>query len=301
MKILVLGSHGFIGSHLVASFISKGYTVSGCDLVEDRAVGYAYQKLSILSPDFDTLFSSNQFDVCVNASGSGNVSYSLNHPISDFEANTLSVAKVLDTIRKYRPSCKYIHISSAAVYGNPKGLPIKESDTLAPLSPYGYHKLMSEQLCKEYYHLYNLPVTIIRPFSVYGNGLKKQLLWDICTKLKNADTISLYGTGNESRDFIHINEVIALINIIINKASFTGDIYNAATGKETSIRQIAEIFEKYFGSDKKINFSSEVKEGDPINWRAAIANAETLGFTPMANIEASIVEYIRWFTNLADV
>src|ERR1700757_1974292 len=165
MKIVILGSHGFIGSHLVDFFMFRGDTITGCDLVEDAATGYSYQKISILSPDFDTLFSKQQFDVCINASGSGNVAYSLANPISDFEANAFSVVKVLDTIRKYQPFCKYVHISSAAVYGNPVSLPIKESDTLAPLSPYGYHKLISEQLCKEYHHLYNLPVTIIRPFS----------------------------------------------------------------------------------------------------------------------------------------
>jgi UDP-glucose 4-epimerase len=300
MKILVLGSHGFIGGNLVTSFISKGHSVTGCDLVEDVAVGYTYQKTSILSPDFDTLFSNTAFDVCINASGSGNVGYSMSHPISDFEANAYSVAKVLDTIRKYKPDCKYIHISSAAVYGNPVSLPIKEQDVLAPLSPYGYHKLISEQICKEYHHVYNLPVTIIRPFSIYGNGLKKQLLWDICTKLKKSDTISLYGTGKESRDFIHITEVINLINLIIEKGVFKCDIYNAATGIETTVQQIASIFENHFGSNKKILFSGEVKEGDPLNWRADINNALTIGFIPSGNIESCIIDYIKWFRALTN-
>lgn len=294
MKILILGSHGFIGSHFVSFFISKGNSVTGCDLVEDNAVGFEYHKISILSSDFDTLFGSKDFDICINASGSGNVAYSLTHPISDFESNTLCVAKVLDTIRKYRPSCKYIHISSAAVYGNPLKLPICENDTLAPLSPYGYHKLMSEYLCKEYNQLYKLPIVIIRPFSVYGNGLKKQLLWDICTKLKNADEISLYGTGNESRDFIHISDILILTELIILKAPFDCDIYNAASSKETTIKEIATIFEKHYGVNRKISFSGKFKIGDPINWRADITSSTALGYITNADIEKNITDYIKW-------
>lgn len=300
MKILILGSHGFIGSHLVTFFLSKGYLVTGCDLVEDVAVGFDYHKISILSSDFDTLFGNNDFDICINASGSGNVGYSISHPISDFESNTVCVAKVLDTIRKFRPSCKYIHISSAAVYGNPVKLPIYENDVTAPLSPYGYHKLISEQLCKEYNHLYQLPIVIIRPFSVYGNGLKKQLLWDICNKLKNADEISLYGTGNESRDFIHISDILILIELIISNAPFNCDVYNAASSKETTIKEIALIFEKHYGINKKITFSGKFKVGDPINWRADISSSSALGFINNANIEKNIIDYIKWNCSLND-
>lgn len=295
MKIIILGSQGFIGSHLVDFFLKEKHDVVGCDLIESPVSYYNYQKVSILSSDFDTLFSTNVFDVCINASGSGNVGYSIVHPLNDYEANTYSVAKVLDTIRKFQPDCKYVHISSAAVYGNPAQLPIKEMTTLAPLSPYGYHKLMSEQLCKEYSHLYNLPVAIIRPFSVYGNGLKKQLLWDICSKLKTADSVCLYGTGDESRDFIHINELAELTSIIIKKSEFQCDIYNAAAGKEITIKQIAKIFTDYFRGAKQITFSGEKKEGDPINWKADIDRLLKLGFSSTIDINAGVNDYIKWY------
>lgn len=300
MKILVLGSEGFIGSHLVASFIDSGHTVTGCDLLEASVSKYQYQKMSILSSDFDTLFSNGAFDVCVNASGSGNVAYSMIHPIFDFEANTYAVAKVLDAIKKHQPSCRYVHISSAAVYGNPQQLPIRENDSLSPMSAYGYHKLMSEQLCKEYTHLYNIPVAIIRPFSVYGKGLRKQLLWDVCAKLANSNDIKLYGTGNESRDFIHISDMVALINIIIEKCSFKCNIYNAAAGTETTIREVANMFENYHKGSKKISFSGEEKKGDPINWRASVDNAASLGFVPKANMEKEVTDYIEWYYHLTD-
>ena len=134
MNVLILGSQGFIGNSLVKHCLAKGYKVTGCDLVEINVLDYNYHKVSVLSSDFDALFGEEKFDVCINASGSGNVSYSMLHPLSDFEYNAAAVVKVLDCIRKYQPSCKYLHISSAAVYGNPKKLPILETDLAEPLS-----------------------------------------------------------------------------------------------------------------------------------------------------------------------
>jgi UDP-glucose 4-epimerase len=297
LNILILGSRGFIGSQLATYFNDGQNIATGCDLVEFSASHYNYQKVSILSPDFDSLFLSQSFDVCINASGSGNVPYSMAHPFNDFDLNTVAVAKILDTIRKYQPLCKYLHISSAAVYGNPKRLPIHEDDDIAPLSPYGFHKLMSETLCWEYYQIFHLPIVIIRPFSVYGNGLKKQLLWDICEKLQSNKSISLFGTGNETRDFLHISDLTEMINKIVNNSPFECDVYNAATGTETSIRTIADIFEKKFPGAGSISFSGQEKKGDPLNWKADISRIAALGFKANANLEHAIVDYINWYGN----
>ena len=295
MRVVVLGCLGFIGSKLIDHCLAKSIDLVGCDLAEFNSDKYRYYKVSILSPDFESLFVNHAFDVCINASGSGNVGYSVSLPLSDFEANTHAVAKVLDTIRKFQPTCKYIHISSAAVYGNPISLPVKESATMAPLSPYGYHKWMSEILCQEFHRLYQLQVCIVRPFSVYGENLKKQLLWDICTRLQTHTEITLSGTGQESRDFIHISDLLQLIDTLVGKGSFSGEVYNAASGRETSIYQVAKWFERYFAGTKKINFSGEVRKGDPLNWRADVTKVEALGFSPTVTLETGIYDYIRWF------
>jgi UDP-glucose 4-epimerase len=300
MDILVVGSKGFIGSYVAAESIARGYSVTGCDLVEDVSSSYPYQKISVLSADFDALFSSQHFDVCVNASGSGNVSFSIAHPLNDFEANALAVIKVLDTIRKYNPACRYVHISSAAVYGNPVRLPIMEEDALSPMSPYGYHKWISEIVCREYFHLYRLPIAIVRPFSVYGAGLKKQLLWDICQKLRQQDSISLFGTGQETRDFIHVKDLVSLIHAIIDAGKFENDIFNAASGTETSIGSIADIFGQCYNGKKHIGFSGNVRAGDPLNWRADISRATSVGFTPVVQLGEGIQEYVTWFESNCD-
>jgi nucleoside-diphosphate-sugar epimerase len=276
-------------------FGSKSVDLVGCDLSEYASDHYRYYKVSVLSSDFESLFTDHLFDFCINASGSGNVGYSVSLPLSDFEANTRAVANVLDVVRKVQPGCKYIHISSAAVYGNPVSLPVMESSILAPLSPYGYHKWMSEILCQEFHQLYQLRVCIVRPFSVYGENLKKQLLWDICSRLQIADEITLSGTGQESRDFIHVSDLLRLIETLLVKGSFAGEVYNAASGREVTIRELAGYFENYFEGKKKINFSGEARKGDPLNWRADVAKCRALGFLPEIKLETGIKDYIDWF------
>jgi UDP-glucose 4-epimerase len=299
LRVFILGSEGFIGSNLVKYFTSLGAIVDGCDLTEYSTPGYAYHKHSILSPGFDELFAKKNFDACINASGNGNVGFSMLHPLSDFEANTYAVAKTLDCLRRYQPGCRFIHLSSAAVYGNPTKLPVKETDVTEPVSAYGFNKLMSEQLCGEYHRLYDIPVCILRPFSVYGSGLKKQLFWDICNKLLTAPTIELFGTGNESRDFLHINDLVHLTGLLLEKADFNMGIYNAASGNETSVRKVADLVEKFFGDGNKINFNGQQKTGDPLNWQADISKTVSLGFTNNTSLPDGIELYVKWFHTYA--
>ena len=170
MEILVIGSEGFIGSHCIDYFTQKGDAVAGLDIFESSSKKYAYTKISRLSPELDDVFEKKKFDVVINAAGSGNVSYSMTHPLIDFEANVLDTMKILDALRRYQPNVKYIHFSSAAVYGNPVLLPIQETAASKPLSPYGWHKLISEQLCKEYTSLFKIKTAILRPFSLKTGG-----------------------------------------------------------------------------------------------------------------------------------
>ncbi len=301
MNILVLGSEGFIGRYLVYRFVAKGYRVFGCDLLPEKSSLHTYRQISVLSPDFESYFSAQQVDVCINASGSGSVPYSLAQTPGDFDDNTASVMKVLDVIRKVRPSCRYVHISSAAVYGSPKQLPIKETDMITPVSPYGFHKWMSEIICREYHQIYALPAAVIRPFSVYGAQLRKQLLWDICCRLQKEDTIHLFGTGNETRDFIHIEDLASLVDLVVEKSPFDCNIYNAGSGSETSIRQVADTVVAQFKGEKSVIFSGEMRAGDPLNWKADISTVSALGFAPAVPLEDGIKSYIEWFRKSCEI
>jgi UDP-glucose 4-epimerase len=294
LRVLILGSEGFIGSHCIAYFLDRHHEVSGIDLFEQPSRQYRYTKVSRLSPELDEVFISRPFDVVIN------VPYSMTHPVIDFEANSLDTIRVLEAIRKHQPACKYIHLSSAAVYGNPVRLPVCEEDTTMPLSPYGWHKLIAEQLCKEYTSIYNLRIAIVRPFSVYGQGLKKQLFWDLYQKNKNASgPMELHGTGQESRDFIHVKDVMIAIEHILENGPLRAEVYNLACGVEATIAEAVTIFMEAIESKVTFRFNGVTRAGDPLNWRADISKIKALGFIPHYTLRTGLGEVSTWLQTLS--
>ncbi|MBC7888324.1 MAG: GDP-mannose 4,6-dehydratase [Ferruginibacter sp.] len=294
MKILIIGSKGFIGSYAFSYFTSRpGINCWGCDVVVDYPATN-YFLLDTTNSDFNELFTEMAFDVCINCSGAASVNDSMDHPLRDFSLNTFNVIKILDAIRRHAPACRFINLSSAAVYGNPVALPIKETDACGPLSPYGKHKLFAEELCGEYYRYFNVATCSLRIFSAYGPGLKKQILWDIFKKSGAAGPVQLFGTGRETRDFIYVADIIAAIDLIIQKGAFDASVYNLASGIETSMRELAELFLKEIGYRGELVFSGNERAGDPINWRADTTKLTALGFEPAILLETGIKNYIKW-------
>lgn len=297
MKILIIGSKGFIGSLAYSVFKDKGCTVKGCDVLSDLSDSDYFQ-LDAQNPDFDALFKTNGFDVCVNCSGAASVPLSLENPMNDFNLNTLNVFKILNAIKSFQPDCKFVNISSAAVYGNPEVLPIKESAVLKPLSPYGIHKVQAEEICREFWQFYKIPTCSVRIFSAYGNGLKKQIFWDLYNKFNNSSVVELFGTGNETRDFIHVNDVVDAIYLIIKNSPFEGDVINVANGEEFSIQYIADLYKKGLDSNHEIKFNKVTKSGDPLNWRADISKLSAMGYKPKVSLDKGVLEYINWVKGL---
>ena len=277
MKILIIGSQGFIGKHCV-DYFSKYHQVTAQGVTQD----------------FGSLFVAQKYDVCINASGSANVGFSFENPAIDFELNVLNVNKLLVAIRQHNPTCKFINFSSAAVYGNPMKLPIAENTPTKPLSPYGFHKLQSEYLLTEYHKFFGLHTCSLRVFSAYGNGLKKQLFWDLYQKTLQNDKIELFGTGEESRDFIFIDDLIQTVAIIIENAPFEGDIFNIASGNETKIKEVVKVFFDEFCPQKSYYFSGKQKIGDPNNWCADISKIKELGFKSQITIQLGLEKYAKW-------
>lgn len=293
-KILILGSEGFIGKNLVSGLLKRNYEIFGADLIDLKPKTYSYFRIGRLQPEFDQLFQKQHFDYCINVAGSGSVPISISEPNRDFEANVSDTFKLLNAMRLYNSNCRYIHFSSAAVYGNPKQLPIKETNILSPVSPYGYHKWISEITCKEFFLLFKIPTVILRPFSAYGPGLRKQLIWDLYQKFKNDERIFLQGTGNETRDFIYIDDIIEAISTIIRANKFDGEIFNIASGKSTTIKKVSEIFSDILGNSKEIFFDNVLDDGNPLFWEADISKIHSLGFKPLVSLEKGLRSTIEW-------
>jgi len=295
LKILILGSEGFIGSHLINFYLLKGYDVFGVDLFEQSRSKITYHQLLINHDTLSDVLKQHSFDYCINASGNGDVNLSVSNPEQDFKSNTLFTFQILEGLRLYNPDCKFLYISSAAVYGNPERLPVSESATVNPISPYGWHKLLSEHICKEYFELYNLQTAIVRPFSVYGPGLKKQLLWDVFCKTSNHNQpLELWGGGNEARDFIYIDDMVNAIDIILNQPLLKADVFNIASGEMTYIKDISSLLLAKLNRDNKIVFNGLVHKGNPNQWKADVSKLCTLGFVTNVNIELGITKLAAW-------
>lgn len=297
MTTLIIGSKGFIGSHLLEYYKTNNIPVLGCDVVTSYDEEH-YIQIDATNSNYHSLFEKYAVTVCVNCSGAASVPLSLENPLKDFNLNTVNVFKILDAIRIYQPSCKFINLSSAAVYGNPTVLPIKENSPFSPVSPYGFHKMQSEQICKEFYEFYSIQTCTLRIFSAYGEGLKKQLFWDLYQKFLENDTVELFGTGNETRDFIYIDDIVQAINCVINNGIFKGESINVANGEELSIHYISTLFNSEFGLSKNIVFNNKIKVGDPLNWKADVSVLQSLGYKGTVSIEQGIKKYISWVKGL---
>lgn len=299
MKILIIGSKGFIGSHCL-DFFSKTHEVWQCDVVVDYSASN-YKIIDATNANYDAVFESQDFNVCINCSGAASVPDSISNPQRDFNLNVSNVFKQLDAIRRHNANCKYINLSSAAVYGNPQYLPIDEAHPLAPISPYGCHKKMAEDICKEFFINFGVATCSLRIFSAYGPGLQKQLFWDLYKKSQFESNVQLYGTGNETRDFIFVSEVIKAIDLVIQKSEFENDTINVANGEELKIKEVVTEFYRSLNSNIDITFGGEERLGDPINWVADISKLKGMGYRQEVDLTNGLKSYVRWLFNSKDV
>ncbi|MCG9892423.1 MAG: NAD-dependent epimerase/dehydratase family protein [Thermosynechococcaceae cyanobacterium MS004] len=297
-SVLITGVTGFLGRYLARQFFQAGWTVVGLGTRppenaprQDLTV---YHALKLPSPALVDLVASAQPDVCIHGAGRASVDLSVSDPASDFDSGVALTFNLLDALRTHAPHCRVLFLSSAAVYGEPECLPIPETQAPKPISPYGFHKSMSEQLCQEFCELYNLPTAAVRIFSAYGPGLRRQVLWDICQKALTQDALSLRGTGQESRDFIHGRDVAQAIFLLAQQATFEGEVYNLANGAETTIKTLAQVVLNALNLQIPLEFDGARSPGIPCNWQADIRKIKTLGFQPEVPLEQGIQVFAQW-------
>lgn len=293
MKFIVFGSKGFIGSHLVKHLRAESHEVYGSDVVVEYNDSQYYH-IDVSNATYEHIFAEHSFDVCINCAGASSVPDSFDHPSRDFHLNGRLVFDLLEAIRRNSPRCRFINLSSAAVYGNVSELPIAETTPCGPLSPYGWHKFYSELICKEFNQYFGIETCSVRIFSAYGPGLRKQIFWDWLQKVKRTAHISLLGSGLESRDFIFIDDLVRAISYVAKNGSFSADVYNIANGEQVSIRQAIQVFQSYCPFKFTFEFDNKIRRGDPANWMADISKLTQLGYVRNVSFDIGLKRFIDW-------
>lgn len=296
--ILVTGAAGFLGRHVAHAAAARGFTVQG--LGHGRANPDA--GMAAWTQGDVTLETLRHLDpapaVIFHCAGGASVAYSIDHPVEDFRRTVDSILAVLEFARLSPAPVKVVLPSSAGVYGSAARLPSRVDDPLVPVSPYGLHKRIAEDLCRSYARQYGVPVAIVRLFSVYGPGLRKQLLWDACRRLGRGEG-SFAGDGFETRDWLHVEDAADLMVLAADHAAADHPVVNGAAGKAVTVRAVVETLGQHLPGAPRPTFSGERRPGDPAHYHADISEAVAWGWSPRHGLDEGLRGYVAWYLSEA--
>ena len=301
MRILITGCGGFIGGSLGRAAAHAGHQVLGIARRSQPEADWPgkYLQLDVAQSDLSRVVSDFGPDVIFHGAGTASVGGSLAAPLDDLRAAVFTWANLLDAVRRSSARPQILFPSSAAVYGNPATLPIHEDAPVAPISPYGYHKAACELLAQEYATCFGLRVTICRLFSVFGGRQRRLLVWDLFKQLDTPEPVVwLEGTGEESRDFLHADNLTAALLALAAGAQDMDDrrpkVVNFGSGIETTVADLARQLLNAAGSSKEIRCRGNPRPGDPKCWRADNSRlAGMVGAVKMAAFSDGLAECVR--------
>lgn len=295
---LVTGAYGFIGRHAARFYARQGFHVIGIghgDFTgeEQREWGIAEWHTSEVTLDALRRYGGSP-DVIIHCAGGSSVGPSIAAPLKDYQRTVDTTVNVLEFARISGSTPKVVYPSSGAVYGAVDILPISEDTLLNPVSPYGVHKKIAEELCASYARHFGVSVVIVRLFSVYGTGLRKQLLWDACKKISKGE-VAFWGTGLETRDWLYIEDAAELLFKAGERASTACPVVNGGSGLGVTVQDVlTEIFAQFQRTDSPI-FSGSIRQGDPMHYIADISRTKAWGWIPKVEWRKGVREYVEWY------
>tara|TARA_B100000427_G_scaffold317970_1_gene314631 strand:- start:22539 stop:23552 length:1014 start_codon:yes stop_codon:yes gene_type:complete len=329
-KILVTGSAGFIGYHLVKSLIKRNHDVIGIDnlneyydkklktkrldnlnlLKEDHSYSgsYDFYQLDLIDKNrLEELFSKNKFEIIINLAAQAGVRYSIDNPYSYMESNLVGFMNILECCRSSEIK-HLIFASSSSVYGMNMQQPFSvDHNTNFPISLYASTKKSNEVLAFSYSHLYDIPMTGLRFFTVYGPFGRPDMAYFKFTKAINeGKSIDIYNYGKMKRDFTYIDDVVHGIlgainkipeeqnnNISSSKARFK--IYNLGNNKPITLKEFINCIEEALQKKAILN-ELPMQLGDvPITYADISDAKKELGFNPKTDIKEGISNFVKWY------
>jgi UDP-glucose 4-epimerase len=293
----ITGAHGFIGRHLCDAVAQGGDMVVALGNANSSTPSSANIN-GPLAPDmFDRAFDLHGApDRIYHLAGGSSVGASLADPDADHGRTVGGTTALLDWLQRRGIRTHLVVASSAAIYGAGHDNPVAEEADARPFSPYGAHKFVMEGHCQNAASE-KLGISIVRLFSVYGPGLRKQLLWDLCSRIEAGENpVTLGGTGNERRDWTHVSDVVRLLAHLGARRPLGCTVINGATGIGTSVSTIAQLVTgAWRDQGPDINFSGHSRPGDPQHLVADATALAASGFEWSVPVGRGIADYVNWF------
>jgi len=282
MVVAVSGSKGFFGKTFTTLLKEKGgFNIVELDISEgidlsDRQFSDGIQK----------------FDYFVHFANLSFVPHSFENPYDFYNTNFSTTLNALELCRKY--SAKFIYISSY-VYGNPEYLPVDEKHPIVAFNPYAQSKVICEQLCEGYHRDFDVDVTIFRPFNLYGFGQKNLIIAEIVEQIKQGKKSINLRNSKPRRDYVNVTDATEALFLAVAKEIKGFNIFNIASNKSYSVKEMTEIFEKYLeGMNISFTFdNNEIRRNEVYETRGSYQNAqEVLGWNPKISFESGIKEIL---------
>ncbi|MFQ2414560.1 NAD-dependent epimerase [Aeromonas caviae] len=326
MKYLVTGAAGFIGFHVARRLCGDGHQVVGIDNLNDYyAVSLKEARLALLTPlpgfrfehldladraAMASLFAREQFDRVIHLGAQAGVRYSLDNPFAYADSNLTGHLTVLEGCRQTRVQ-HLVYASSSSVYGLNEQMPFKPSDGADhPVSLYAASKKAGELMAHSYSHLYGLPTTGLRFFTVYGPwGRPDMALFKFVHAILNGDPIDLYNQGQLSRDFTHVDDIVEGI-VRISDSPPAGDahwqgapdaspapyrLFNIGNGSPVRLLDFVNAIESALGK-RAIRNMLPMQPGDVLaTWADTRSLFDATGYRPRIGLKEGVDSFVRWY------
>ncbi len=303
-SVLVTGGAGFIGSHLAEALVENAYHVTIVDNLSTGALEnireiadrVEFYPMDIRRRRFASFVAERNFDIIFHWAANAYVPPSVEDPTFDYEINLRGPFRLLETLRRADQHPILIAASSAAVYGNPRSVPIHEDMPTLPISPYGVSKLATERYIAVFSHLYHLRAASLRLFSVYGPRQHKQIVYDFIRKLStNPHELEILGDGTQVRDMVYVTDVVQAALVVLDNGALCGETYNVATGQGHTTCDIADAVSRAMNLDPQRRFTGSVRPGDCERWVASIDRIRAAGYAPTVTLAEGAAQTAAWY------
>ena len=297
MKVLVTGSSGQLGSYICESMAGE-YEVSGLDIAPSRHA--STKDLTALGDIRDAGDASRAVrcvDVVVHCAAQVSVERSTEDPATDAHKNVLGTVNMLHASARSGVK-RFVYISSAAVYGNPRSVPISEDHPTEPMSNYGASKLAGEKFTLAFGHTTPMEVVVMRPFNFYSSRADPKspysgVITKFVERVRMGEPPMIEGDGQQTRDFIHARDVAAMTVLLLAAEGVSGKVFNCGSGQSTSILELARTAISASGRNLKPAFTTP-RKGDIRHSLADVSSArDALRFSPKVSLSEGISELLR--------